>query len=119
MIYIFCKACQPIHYKQTNALVTDCTKLIAFQSKSSPFISQVEQFAHKGVEFVQNLMEIAKARVKLQFDYVFETMLRECPFESHQHKNGERQFERKIRYLYRRIIDNEMKAASPNLKIYL
>ncbi|KAA6378931.1 MAG: hypothetical protein EZS28_025541 [Streblomastix strix] len=93
--------------------------MVAFQSKSSSFISQVEQFARKGIEFVENCVEIAKACVILQFDYVFETMFRECPFESHSHKNGEPEFKRKITHLCRRIIDNGMKAAAPNLKIQL
>ncbi|KAA6370070.1 MAG: hypothetical protein EZS28_034402 [Streblomastix strix] len=56
------------------------------QLLSSPPVQHVEQFARKGIEFVENCMAMARARVKLQFDYEIEILLRVGTIESHQSK---------------------------------
>ncbi|KAA6372875.1 MAG: hypothetical protein EZS28_031597 [Streblomastix strix] len=68
--------------------------------------TQTELLAKKGIEYAQNMMAMTRERVKLLFDAEIQVMLAESPFPTSTFTVHEDDYETKMKYLYRRILDS-------------
>ncbi|KAA6360572.1 MAG: hypothetical protein EZS28_043901 [Streblomastix strix] len=81
------------------------------QGSDTQINTQTELLAKKGIEYANNMMAMTRERVKLLFDAEIQVMLAESPFPTSTFTIHEEDYEAKMRYLCRRILDNDMKAA--------
>ncbi|KAA6385796.1 MAG: hypothetical protein EZS28_018675, partial [Streblomastix strix] len=81
------------------------------QGSDTQINTQTELLAKKGIEYAQNMMAMTPERVKLLFDVEIQDMLAESPFSTSTFTIHEEVYEAKMKYLCRRILDNDMKAA--------
>ncbi|KAA6387573.1 MAG: hypothetical protein EZS28_016894, partial [Streblomastix strix] len=81
------------------------------QGSDSQINTQTELLAKKGIEYTNNMMAMTRERVKLLFDAEIQVMLTESPFPTSTFTIHEEDYEAKMKYLCRRILDNDMKSA--------
>ncbi|KAA6371262.1 MAG: hypothetical protein EZS28_033211, partial [Streblomastix strix] len=89
----------------------DRSKTNESQGSDTQKSTQTEVLARKGIEYANNLIAMMRERVKLQFDAEIQVMLAESPFASSTSNTHDEDYETKMKYLCKRILDNDMKAA--------
>ncbi|KAA6364627.1 MAG: hypothetical protein EZS28_039845, partial [Streblomastix strix] len=89
----------------------DRSKMTESQGSDTQASTQTELLARKGIEYAQNMIAMTRERVKLLFDAEIQVMLAESPFPTSTFTEHEEDYEAKMKYLCRRILDNDMKAA--------
>ncbi|KAA6398569.1 MAG: hypothetical protein EZS28_005907 [Streblomastix strix] len=72
--------------------------------------TQTEQLARKSIEYANNMKAMMGERMKQQFEAEIQVMLAECPFTTSTLSIHDENYELKMKYLCRRILDNDMNA---------
>ncbi|KAA6384345.1 MAG: hypothetical protein EZS28_020129 [Streblomastix strix] len=72
---------------------------------------QTEQLARKGNEYSNNMMAMTRERMKLQFDAEIQIILAKSPYTTSTFSIHDDDYEAKMKYLCRIVLDRDMQAA--------